>query len=129
MVKIYLRAALAVWCLLATGKTFAVTLYTFDCPGRENMVLEKSPYRLNTLGWDDEFYVGAGVKKVSLEDGTSLHMMKFANGDRLLYGNEFQDVYMIYAATSKIRTCTMQSLDTAEPTDLPYVKRQSSAPG
>lgn len=129
MVKIHLKAALAVACLLAAGNTFAVTLYTFDCPGRENIVLEKAPYRLNTLGWDDEFYVGTGVKKVRLEDGTSLRMMKFANGDRLIYGNEFRDVYMIYATTSKIRACSMQSYDEVEPTDLPYVKRQSSATG
>lgn len=125
----YLRSALAVVCLLATGSTSAVTLYTFDCPGRENIVLEKSPYRLNTLGWDDEFYVGTGVKNVSLEDGTSLHMIKFVNGDRLIYGNEFRDVYMIYATTDKIRYCSMQSSDTVEPTDLPYVKRQSSVMG
>ncbi|MCV3303698.1 hypothetical protein [Leclercia adecarboxylata] len=129
MVKNYLKSALTVVFLLATGSSSAVTLYTFDCPDRENIVLEKAPYRLNTLGWDDEFYVGTGVKKVSLEDGTSLHVMKFVNGDRLIYDNNFRDVYMIYATTNKIRACSMQSSATVEPTDLPYVKRQSPVMG
>lgn len=129
MIKTYFRSALTVVCLLATGSSSAVTLYTFDCPGRENIVLEMAPYRLNTMEWDDEFFVGTGIKKISLEDGTSLHMMKFVNGDTLIYGNEFRDVYMIYATTNKIRTCSKQSSDTVEPTDLPYVKRQSSAMG
>lgn len=129
MVKTYLKSALTAVFLLATGSCSAVTLYTFDCPGRENIVLEKAPYHLNTLRWDNEFYVGKGVKKVILEDGASVHAMKFVNGDRLIYGNNFRDVYMIFATTNKIRPCSMKSSDTVEPTELPYVKRQSPVMG
>ncbi|MCU6671549.1 hypothetical protein M8013_22790 [Enterobacteriaceae bacterium H4N4] len=112
---------------LFTGETYAVTQYTLDCPGRDNIVLERAPYKLNTIGWDDKFFVGSGDKKLKLISNASLHMMTFTNGDRLIYEDDFANVYMIYADTSKIHTCLVQSSESIDPQALPHVRWKSES--
>lgn len=85
-------------------------------------MLERAPYKLNTIGWDDKFFVGRSDKKLKSLANSSLHMMAFTNGDRLIYGDDFSEVYMIYAQTSDIHPCIIQSSESVDPQALPHVR-------
>lgn len=108
----YLKTlALPLFLLFFTSKALAVMLYSYNCPVRKNLVIGRAQYRLNSLQWSGNYFVGIGERRVKLEGKDYLHMIFFRNGDRFFYGKSYGDAYMIYAKDQHVHRCTLLSAE------------------
>ncbi|EAO6819055.1 hypothetical protein GL381_23945 [Salmonella enterica] len=112
--------------LLFAQKALSVMYYTYNCPGRKNLVIGRAQYNLNTLQWSENFFVGVGVRQVILKGKDNLHMISFRNGDRFFYGKNYFDAYMIYAEQKKVGHCVLLSEENEHAVKLRVFRKKHS---
>lgn len=73
------------------------------------MVVARAHYQLNTLKWDEHFFVGVGEKPVRQRGYESYKVMYFQNGDRFIHSDNYRAAYLIATDDNDVKKCSFIS--------------------
>ncbi|AHF76339.1 hypothetical protein Sant_1277 [Sodalis praecaptivus] len=82
----------------------AISKYTLLCPGRNEMTVMHTHYRITTLMWDDEFFV-APLPNVLEDSYGKKRIYRFLNHDTLIADSSANFYYFIFHNGKEVR-CT-----------------------
>ncbi|MEI2264889.1 hypothetical protein [Erwinia sp. CGal63] len=84
--------------------------YQITCPGRPTMTVTSAQYGLTTLLWaGDHFQVAAGSQRSHTDNGDSVAIILFRNGDQMVTNKNTDETFFSYNGQKHLVSCSRTS--------------------